>query len=32
MGKVLEFLNYVALISNRFYNEYIPMLKEETDK
>jgi hypothetical protein len=29
MFKVIEFVEYVALISHRFYNEYIPQLEKE---
>ena len=32
LGRLLEFFSYVAQISFRFYREYVPQLKEETDK
>jgi hypothetical protein len=32
MVTLLDFFNYVALISYRFSREYVPALKEEKDK
>lgn len=32
LGRLVEFFTYVAQISYRFFREYAPTLKEETDK
>lgn len=32
LGRLIEFFTYIAQISFRFAKEYVPSLKEETDK